>query len=151
MHIDEKRGFPLRATVATVLFVCVYGLLFLASTTAFNSILTSAVLFLTVTFAVPQGLVAARGRTKLLPDRPLDLGRYGYVVNISVAAIGVLIVVLACFPPGLPVATSNMNYSSVIVVGLFGILTVFWFTIGTRNFEGPILDAVSSNLKSQVE
>ena len=47
--------------------------------------------------------------------------------------------VFVCFPPGLPVAVGTMNYTSVILVGLFGVILVFWFTIGKR-FEGPKID-----------
>ena len=45
-HISEKHGFPLRTTVLSLCFCSTYGLLYLISTTAFNSIITSAVLYL---------------------------------------------------------------------------------------------------------
>lgn len=45
-HVDVYRDFPLRATVLSICFCCLYGLLYLASTTAFNSIVTGAVLYL---------------------------------------------------------------------------------------------------------
>jgi choline transport protein len=131
--------------VATVIFVSIYGLLFLASSTAFNSIIATSVLFLNITFAVPQAFAAARGREKHLPSRPLNLGRHGYFVNIFSTILTVLIVILACFPPILPVFTENMNYSSVIVVGIFSALTILWFTIGNRTFVGPKLDMDSPN------
>ncbi|KAH8599566.1 amino acid/polyamine transporter I [Bisporella sp. PMI_857] len=120
VQIDDKRAFPLRATIATVIFVSVYGLIFLASTTAFNSIITSAVLFLTITFAVPQAFVAARGRAKCLPTRPLRLGKFGYLVNVISAAITIPIIVLVCFPPVNPTTTENMNYASVLLRGFKG-------------------------------
>lgn len=45
-HVDVYRNFPVRATVLSICFCCLYGLLYLASTTAFNSIVTGAVLYL---------------------------------------------------------------------------------------------------------
>ena len=45
-HVSPSRNFPVRATILSICFCCVYGLLYLVSTTAFNSIVTSAVLYL---------------------------------------------------------------------------------------------------------
>ncbi|KIX04733.1 uncharacterized protein Z518_05603 [Rhinocladiella mackenziei CBS 650.93] len=72
--VDARFGFPVRTTIAAFLFCCCYGLLFLASTTAFNSIVTAAVLFLNITYAVPQAIVLFNGRSKSLPPRYLKTG-----------------------------------------------------------------------------
>ncbi|KAL8916430.1 MAG: hypothetical protein Q9208_008516 [Pyrenodesmia sp. 3 TL-2023] len=45
-HVSVSQKFPVRATALSVCFCCLYGLLYLASTTAFNSIVTGAVLYL---------------------------------------------------------------------------------------------------------
>ncbi|KAG9232017.1 amino acid/polyamine transporter I [Amylocarpus encephaloides] len=141
LHIDEKRDFPFRTTVAAVVFISIYGLLYLASTTAFNSIVTSAVLFLNITYAVPQAIVAVQGR-KSLPVRPLDLGNFGYFVNIFAPCWVTLLGIMICFPPALPVVVESMNYSSLILVGIFGVFLFLWYTIG-GNFEGPKIDMVA--------
>ena len=134
-HVDTRLGFPVRATVASIFFCCCYGLLFLASATAFNSIITSAVLFLNVTYAVPQAIVLFHGR-KRLPARYLNLGYLGYFCNIfSILWITVL-GVLICFPPHLPVTVGTMNYTAPVIVGLFSLIILCWFTIG-KKFEGP--------------
>jgi choline transport protein len=117
-----------------------YGLLYLASTTAFNSIVNSAVLFLNITYAVPQGILLVQGRKKHLPPRYLNLGVFGYLCNgFSVIWI-VVLGVAVCMPPSLPVSTATMNYISVIVVGLFLIIMVLWLVDGNVNFEGPHID-----------
>ncbi|KIL86469.1 hypothetical protein FAVG1_10299 [Fusarium avenaceum] len=43
--VDRRLEFPVRTTTCAFVFVVLYGLLYLASTTAYNSIITSAVLF----------------------------------------------------------------------------------------------------------
>ncbi|RDW88297.1 hypothetical protein BP6252_00329 [Coleophoma cylindrospora] len=136
VHIDEKRGFPLRATVAAAIFTVFYGLLYLASTSAFNSIVTSAVLFLNLTYAVPQAILLFQGREKSLPPRHLNLGKFGYFCNAFSTGWIVVLGALVCFPPTLPITLGDMNYTSIIIVGLFGVVLGFWYTIG-RNFEGP--------------
>lgn len=47
--------------------------------------------------------------------------------------------VFICFPPQLPVTVANMNYTSVILVGLFAVILAFWFSTG-RRFMGPKID-----------
>ncbi|KAF2120327.1 amino acid/polyamine transporter I [Lophiotrema nucula] len=137
-HVSTRKQFPVRTTIAAFVFVCLYGLLYLASTTAFNSIVTSAVLFLNISYVVPQGILLFQGRDKL-PARWLNLGYLGYFCNtFAILWIGVLAVTV-CMPPSLPVAVGSMNYTSVSLVGLALIIFSFWFTIGGK-FKGPDID-----------
>ncbi|KAK7191822.1 hypothetical protein PSPO01_02271 [Paraphaeosphaeria sporulosa] len=137
-HVDEKREFPMRTTSTAFVFVCLYGLLYFASTTAFNSIVTSAVLFLIISYVVPQGILLVQGRKKL-PPRWLRLGYIGYFCNgFSILWI-VILGVCVCIPPQLPVELNSMNYTSVSVVGLLTIIMMFWFTLGHK-FAGPEID-----------
>lgn len=138
-QISTRFHFPLNATVAAFVFSCLYGLLYLASTTAFNSIINSAVLFLNITYTVPQGVLLVRGRS-LLPQRYLSLGIIGYICNIFSVLWTVLLGVLVCMPPNLPIALGSMNYICVILVGVFIVINCLWFAIGRKSFEGPCID-----------
>ncbi|KAJ5775639.1 amino acid/polyamine transporter I [Penicillium nucicola] len=144
--VDEKLQFPLRTTIASTIFAALYGLIYLASTTAFNSIITSAITLLNLSYAVPQALLATRGREKCLPKRPLDLGRWGYACNIFAPLWSALMCVMVCFPPGLPVTTASMNWSAPILVALTLVILAFWFLIG-ENFKGPDIDWDALNIK----
>ncbi|CAG7934397.1 unnamed protein product [Penicillium olsonii] len=121
--IHPKLQFPVNATVAAFIFTWIYGLLYLVSTTAFNSIVTSAVLFLNISYTVPQGILLVRGR-KCLPDRYLKLGWLGYFCNIFSVLWIILLGVLICMPPNLPVSLGSMNYTPVILVGIFTIINI---------------------------
>ncbi|GAP85727.1 putative choline transporter [Rosellinia necatrix] len=138
--VDGRLEFPVRTTIAAFVFVLLYGLLYLASTTAFNSIVTSAVLFLNITYAVPQGILLFQGRHKHLPPRYLNLGILGYFCNgFSILWI-VVLGVLVSMPPSLPVSVQTMNYTSVILVGLFVIIILQWYFDGRKRFQGPHID-----------
>ncbi|PPJ61050.1 hypothetical protein CBER1_01960 [Cercospora berteroae] len=139
-HIDTKLEFPVRTTIAALCFASLYGLLYLASTTAFNSIVTSAVLFLNVTYAVPQGLLLWQGRSKVLPSRYFDLGTFGLCCNIFAVVWTTFLVVIICFPPALPVAVGSMNYTSVVFVALGSMVLGLWVTLGKKKFQGPTID-----------
>jgi choline transport protein len=138
--IDQRLEFPVRTTIVAFIFTLLYGLLYLASTTAFNSIVTSAVLFLNITYVVPQGTLLFRGRKQYLLPRYLNLGVFGYVCNVFSVLWIVVLGVIVCMPPSIPVTTATMNYSSIIIVGLFTIIIILWFVHGRRNFEGPHID-----------
>ncbi|CAG8220611.1 unnamed protein product [Penicillium salamii] len=106
---------------------------------AFNSIVTSAVLFLNISYTVPQGILLARGR-KSLPDRYLKLGWLGYFCNIFSVLWIIFLGVLICMPPNLPVSLGSMNYTPVILVGIFAIINLIWIVSGRKKFEGPQID-----------
>ena len=92
-----------------------------------------------ITYAVPQGIIFTRGRKTSLPPRAFDLGTMGYICNFLSPLLVTVIGTFICFPPELPVTTSNMNYTPVILFGLFFIIMCFWFTRG-RKFTGPKID-----------
>ncbi|KAL8735112.1 MAG: hypothetical protein Q9166_000988 [cf. Caloplaca sp. 2 TL-2023] len=104
-----------------------------------------AVLYLNITYAVPQGILFTRGRAKSLPARAFNLGAVGYVCNFLAPVLVTVIGTFICFPPQLPVTVSNMNYTPVILVGLFIIILGFWYTRG-RKFVGPKIDWELLNL-----
>ncbi|KAL2052038.1 hypothetical protein ABVK25_007730 [Lepraria finkii] len=144
-HVSTSRDFPVRATILSICFCCIYGLLYLASTTAFNSIVTSAVLYLSITYAVPQGIIVTRGRATSLPTRTFDLGNLGYICNVLSPLLVAVIGTFICFPPEIPVTTSNMNYTPVIVFGLFAVIMGLWWARGEK-FMGPRIDWELLNL-----
>jgi choline transport protein len=149
-HVDTKLDFPVRATLGALVFNAIYGLLYLASTTAFNSIVTSAVLFLNITLAIPQAILVIRGRKKHLPERPLNLGYLGYFCNIFAPLWILVLIVLVCMPPSLPVTVGSMNYTSAIIVGLFGLVVASWFIYG-HQFQGPKIDWELLNIGNHLE
>lgn len=148
-HIDSKLQFPARATVAALAFNSLYGLLYLASTTAFNSIITSAVLFLNITLAAPQTILVLRGRNRL-PKRPLKLGYLGLFCNIFSTLWIPVLVVLVCMPPALPVTVGSMNYTSPVLVAILLLIIGFWFVFG-HQFEGPKIDWEMLNAGNAIE
>ena len=138
-QLSRPFGFPVRTTILAFTFTCAYGLLYLVSTTAFNSIITSAVLFSNISYSAPQLIVSWRGRDNVLPEHHWDLGLFGRFCNAASPIIVVLLSVLICFPPELPVTNYNVNYTPVILLGFVLVLGAAWRVRG-RKFEGPNID-----------
>ncbi|KAF7625770.1 hypothetical protein AFLA_002617 [Aspergillus flavus NRRL3357] len=89
-HIDPVHQIPIRTTPLATGFCLLYGLLYIASTAAFNSIINTAILVLNITYTVPQGILATCGRNRL-PRRHFDLGP---VIGNAVVITGVFGLVL---------------------------------------------------------
>jgi hypothetical protein len=124
-NIDKQLEFPLRTTIASTAFAAIYGLIYLDSTTAFNSIITSAVMLLNLSYAIPPAILVTRGRAQCLPKRPLGLSRWGNICNVFAPLWITVLGIMSCFPPELPVALGSMNYSAPVLVALFLIILVF--------------------------
>lgn len=138
-HVSQRYVFPVRTTILTLVFCCCYGLLYLISTTAFNSIITSAVLTSNITYCIPQALVAARGRKNVLPEHPFDLGILGRLCNFLSPFLVLFLGIIICFPPELPLTAHNANYTPAVLVGCYLTILGNWFILG-RGFEGPKID-----------
>lgn len=129
---------PVNATVLTCVFAIFYGLIYIGSTTAFNSFLSISILGLNATYTVPQAILAVCGRDKILPPRPFALGRWtGLFCNIFSSLWIAMYTVWFCFPTFLPVEAQNMNYLSVIAVGELFFIGLSWFLGKRKTFTGP--------------
>ncbi|CAH0055933.1 unnamed protein product [Clonostachys solani] len=128
---------PVNATIACSIFIIAYGAIYCGSTQAFNSFLNSSILFINLSYAIPQGIAVWRGRDNVLPEREMRLGRFGTFCNaFSVVWVSVYIV-LFCFPTTANTSAQTMNYVSAVTAGCFLIIAVVWFSGKNKTFKGP--------------
>lgn len=145
--VNKRLEVPVHATLFAGVFCTLYGLIYIGSTTAFNSFIATAILFLNVTYAIPQAVVLFRGRATTLPSRHLDLGPVlGLFCNIFSVLWVALFTVIFCFPTFVPVTASGMNYVSVIIAGVCLFTTLLWWTSKRKTFTGPIIVLNGSDL-----
>lgn len=100
---------PVRTTLLSASFFIVFGLLYIASSTAFNSFVNMAALLVNIAYTVPQGILACRRRHRLSSTRAFNLRMAGYVVNVFSVCWLVLVGVLFCFPVRVPTSGGGMN------------------------------------------
>jgi len=98
---------------------------------------SAAIVFLQTSCIAPQAILLFRGRDKVLPPRYFSLGRYGTAVNATAVMWVIFLDVLYCFPTAVPVTPQNMNFVSVVSVGLTLFVLGLWFTSKRGNFLGP--------------
>lgn len=95
-------------------------------------------IFLQTSCIVPQAILLYRGRSKVLPPRYFALGKYsGPLINIT-AILWVIFLDIVYFMPFVrPITPTNMNYASVVAVGLMTFIFGLWFFVKKETFKGP--------------
>ncbi|KAJ8098807.1 amino acid/polyamine transporter I [Lipomyces tetrasporus] len=139
-RIHKGTSQPLNSIILGTVLVVIYGLLYIASSVAFNSIIGSCIMFLNITYVIPQAIVAYRGREKVLPPRFFRLPRYiGYFINWLSTIWVIFVSVLFCLPSAMPVVGSpaSMNYTSVVFVGVLALVLLLWVFDKRKKFVGP--------------
>ncbi|TVY39196.1 Choline transport protein [Lachnellula subtilissima] len=134
--ISPRFKSPLYATFACGIISTCMGAIYVGSTEAFNSFVGSFVLLTTTSFLLAIGPHLLSGRKSIKPG-PFWMGRYGFVVNAISCIYIVVFNVIYCFPYALPVKADEMNYTSVITVGLAVLVAIWWFVHGRSKYVGP--------------
>ncbi|KAL4898696.1 amino acid permease [Aspergillus ambiguus] len=139
-RVHPKLKLPLNGLLLTSFVVIIFGLIYLGSTSAFNAIISSSVVALDLSYAMPIAVNCLRGR-KTLPERKWRLHPVlGWAVDIISLSYIALTTVLFLFPPGRPVTGSSMNYCIVAFAIIVIVSVVQWVVDGRKNFRGPKIE-----------
>lgn len=105
-HVNTTTDVPLAAHITSCLLVAVLGLLYLGSSTAFNSMVTASIVLLYISYAIPVICLLIRGRDSI-KHGPFWLGRLGVFANVVLLCWTLFTLVLYSFPPAMPVVPSS--------------------------------------------
>jgi choline transport protein len=87
-HVDTKLQIPVRAVFIVTVLEMILGLIYLGNSTAFNAILSMAILGMYASYLLPILYMVLYGRKNLAQSQycPFRLGRLGPVVNVISSA-----------------------------------------------------------------
>ncbi|EJU00873.1 APC amino acid permease [Dacryopinax primogenitus] len=140
-HISRTTQTPLRAIWLNTFIAILPGLLDLASPIAANAIFSLCAIALDSSYVIPiilRRLYAHHPDVQFKPG-PFYMGDglLGWGANIVCTLWTAFICVIFSMPNVLPVTADNMNYASVITVGVI-VLSGAWYMIdGHRHYHGP--------------
>jgi choline transport protein len=143
-HIDPKSNTPVRMIFCTTIIQMLLGFLYLGSSTAFNAVLSMAILGLYASYAIPIVYMILRRRNLPASDfGPFKLGKTGgMIINVvSVAWLG-FSMVFSTFPTVMPVTPQNMNYSVVVMAGWLIFGACYYVLRGHKSYSGPIIEVL---------
>ena len=124
-------------------FQIILGLVNIGSTTAFNAIVSIAVVGLQLSYLLPICLMLWRRlgtRPSSLPPAVWDLGRWGVPINVLSIIFLTYTTIFLFFPPYQPVTAANMNYASLIFGAICICSIIYWFISGRKNYRGPAME-----------
>lgn len=119
----------------------ILGLIYLGNSTAFNAILSMAIIGMYTSYLLPIVYMTIYGRRKLAGRfGPFKLGNIlGPVVNLSAICWLLVAIVFSTFPTLQPVTTQNMNYAIAVMGGWLAVGVAFFFISGKDKYDGPVV------------
>lgn len=140
--VSPKWKSPLYATLSCGVISTCMGAIYVGSLAAFNAFVGSFVLLTTASFLMAILPHLITGRKNIRPG-PFWMGKAGFFVNAVSCIYIVVFFVIYCFPYALPTSAAEMNYTSLITMGLGILVGIWWFAHGRENYVGPkiVLDS----------
>ncbi|KAH9479261.1 putative amino-acid permease C15C4.04c [Psilocybe cubensis] len=107
------------------------------SETALTSLAGSSVIGLYTSYAAPIFLRITSGRNKLIPG-PFSLGKWATPIGAVAVSWVTFVVLMLFFPPHQVTSAQDMNYSVVIIMGVFIFASLSWVISARKWFTGPV-------------
>ncbi|EXJ83498.1 hypothetical protein A1O1_07121 [Capronia coronata CBS 617.96] len=139
--VNKSLACPVPAVIMSWAIAALISVLYLASTTAFNALMSCLVILGYFAYGVPILCLLLRGRV-LDREGTFKLGKAGWTINILALCFMSFLTIFFCFPVYLPATKNNMNYASLVSVGLMLIAYLLWIFVGKKNFKGPSLAGI---------
>jgi amino acid transporter len=127
---------PLNA-LALVCSICVIlALIYIASSTAYNAIISLSALALNISYIIPITFVMiSKVRGRQPGYGPFRLGYWGIPVNVFALAYLIFIIIWMPFPGSRPVTLDTMNYSGPIFIVVVIWALIDWCISGHKRFK----------------
>ncbi|KDN63395.1 putative amino acid permease [Colletotrichum sublineola] len=134
-RVHPKWQIPMNSQMAVTAIVAALGCLYLGSSTAFNSLLGTAVTINNISYMFPIVTNLLTGR-KNMHRGVFHMGpTLGPIVNGITVCWLTFAIVFFSFPYVMPVEPANMNYTCVVVGGLGVLVGAWWFKAGSQYSE----------------
>jgi choline transport protein len=152
-HVHPRLKVPVRMIVLVSVLQALLGFIYLGNTTAFNAVLSMAIIGMYLSYLLPIVYMALFGRSKLSKAEygPFRLGKTaGLLTNLVAAVWLIFAMVFSTFPNFMPVSAQNMNYSTVVLAGWVGGGALYFFLSGRRSYRGPVVEGDISTVQAEM-
>ncbi|KAH6976168.1 amino acid permease [Ilyonectria sp. MPI-CAGE-AT-0026] len=151
--VNPKLQVPVRAVVVVLAFQVLLGLIYLGNATAFNAILSMAIIGLYLSYLLPIVYMLFYGRRTL---KRSDYGPFvlpqivGIVMNAISIVWMIVVIIFSTFPLTYPVTAQNMNYSVVVLAGWAAFGAIYYYGFGKKKYEVPLTDLAVMDARTEV-
>ncbi|HYL44109.1 MAG TPA: amino acid permease [Ktedonobacteraceae bacterium] len=112
---------------------------------AYVAVTSIATIGLYIAYALP---ILLRLMSKDFKTGPWHLGAWSRPIGILAVVWVVFISILFMLPTFTPISALTFNYTPVVVLGLFVIITVWWFASARNWFKGPVIQGTAAELSA---
>lgn len=134
-RIDSYYHLPVNSIVFCTILCLIIGAIQLGSSTAINAILGSFVICLLISYAITLVcLVLDKRRSMEGVPRYINLGKWGWAVDIIAAVWCMFIPIWLMFPLYLPVTGTTLNYSVAVCAAVVLVSGINWFAYSRKTF-----------------
>jgi len=146
-YVHPTLKIPINALILVGVICCLLALINIASSTAFNALISLPTIALYISYFIPIFFLVIRKLQNRHPQYgPFKLGSYGLPINLFALAYILYILTFLPFPTILPVEASNMNYAGPLVGAIIVIALGDWFVSGKKRFQVPVSPAAKDDL-----
>ncbi|RYP70717.1 hypothetical protein DL769_004888 [Monosporascus sp. CRB-8-3] len=141
--VSDRLRVPIRAILLVLILQILLGFIYLGNTTAFNAVLSMAIIAMYLSYLAPIVCMLFNER------RSYGANDYGYwtlgkplgiTLNIISIVWMTVAIVFSTFPTVMPVTAQNMNYSIVVMTGWFLFGGVYYFVSARKKFDIPVVN-----------
>lgn len=139
-QVHTRTSLPLNSVLFCATFTAIICLINIASTVAFNAIVSLTIAGLFISYIIPITLLVMKRihDPSSITWGPWSLGRLGIFVNLFSMCFLLISVIFSFFPPVIPVTLVSMNWSILVFGGTVVLGLLFYAIRGRKNYSGPI-------------
>ncbi|KAK1452876.1 amino acid permease [Colletotrichum cuscutae] len=152
--VNKRQQIPVHSVVLITVLQMLLGFIYLGNTTAFNAILSMAIIGMYLSYIIPIVYMLVHGRKNLNRSDfgPFKLGPVlGPILNVISFIWMTVVIIFSTFPSAMPVTPQNMNYSIVVMAGWLAFGVVYYISFGRKKFEVPAVDDVVTGVSVHTE
>jgi amino acid transporter len=142
-HSLDRGRTPRNAIILSVVCAFILAIPTVWNFAAYVAVTSIAVIGLYIAYALP---ILLRRLSRDFQPGPWKLGAWSAPIGWIAVIWVVLISVLFMLPTANPITATNFNYTIVVVVGTFLIITVWWLVSARFWFKGPIIQGTEAEL-----
>ncbi|KAK4497668.1 hypothetical protein PRZ48_010321 [Zasmidium cellare] len=131
---------PVNAVLVSIGFTALISLINIGSTVAMNAVNSLAQVAILGSYIITIScLIWRRLYGEPLPPSRWSLGRWGLPINIISLLFMLPVISFATWPLEQPVTPQNMNWSSVMFVGVLALAAIFYVVKARHVYVGPVV------------
>lgn len=143
-HRLDRGRTPRNAIILSVVCAFILAVPSVFEYVAYVAVTSIATIGLYIAYVLP---VFLRLRAKEFKPGPWNLGSWSAPIGIISVIWVIFIAFLFMLPTATPISLNTFNYTPVVVVGTFLIITIWWVTSARNWFKGPVVQGSEERLE----